>query len=303
MSADTQSTLENLEKILVNEQGEFPLYKRYRALFSLKGLGSKEAIQIIIKATKKEKDSELFKHELAYCLGQLQNPEAIALLEDLVRDEDEFIMVRHEAAEALGAISDERSIQFLKTFIGGSCKELSETCYLAAKKIEYNKETEIKHENLYGSVDPTPPANEELNVKQLRDILLDQNADLWERYRSMFRLRDIASKEAVLALCDALLQDKTSALFRHEICFVFGELQDKLTADALQKTLANTSEAPMVRHEAAEALGSIAESYVSSALKHYSEDPVAVVRESCIVALDMNEYQNSEEFQYAIIPN
>jgi len=57
----------------------------------------------------------------------------------------------------------------------------------------------------------------------------------------------------------------------------------------------------MVRHEAAEALGGIATPEVLPHLKEYVAHPSApaVVRESCQVALDMYEYENSDQFQYA----
>ena len=55
----------------------------------------------------------------------------------------------------------------------------------------------------------------------------------------------------------------------------------------------------MVRHEAAEALGSIGKEECLSVLQRYSEDGERVVKESCEVALDMLEYESSEQFQYA----
>jgi len=59
----------------------------------------------------------------------------------------------------------------------------------------------------------------------------------------------------------------------------------------------------MVRHEAAEALGSLGdEEGVEATLKKFLHDKEAVVRESCIVALDMAEYEKSNETEYALIP-
>lgn len=59
----------------------------------------------------------------------------------------------------------------------------------------------------------------------------------------------------------------------------------------------------MVRHEAAEALGAIASPEVVDVLKSYLNDEVDVVRESCIVALDMYDYENSNELEYAPTAN
>lgn len=59
----------------------------------------------------------------------------------------------------------------------------------------------------------------------------------------------------------------------------------------------------MVRHEAAEALGSLGEEEgVEDVLKGFLEDPVEVVRESVVVALDMAEYERSGEVEYALVP-
>ena len=55
----------------------------------------------------------------------------------------------------------------------------------------------------------------------------------------------------------------------------------------------------MVRHEAAEALGSIASAKSLPLLEKYSKDKEDIVRESCCVALDIHDYFNSTEFQYA----
>lgn len=91
-----------------------------------------------------------------------------------------------------------------------------------------------------------------------------------------------------------------SALFRHEIAFVLGQLQCPETASALQKVLDNEKEHDMVRHECAEALGAIASPECLEALQpHLNPEVPRVVRESCEVALDMCEYENSTELQYA----
>ena len=90
-----------------------------------------------------------------------------------------------------------------------------------------------------------------------------------------------------------------SALFRHEIAYVLGQIQSDACVHQLYESLADTQEAPMVRHECAEALGAIATPETTKLLQNYLNDTERVVRESCIVALDMSEYENSDQFQYA----
>lgn len=90
-----------------------------------------------------------------------------------------------------------------------------------------------------------------------------------------------------------------SALFRHEIAFVLGQLQEQVSVPHLRASLENPEENEMVRHECAEALGAIAHPDCVNILNDHLNDGKRVVRESCVIALDMCEYENSPEFQYA----
>lgn len=121
----------------------------------------------------------------------------------------------------------------------------------------------------------------------------------------MFALRDYggASRDAVLALAEGFADE--SALFRHEIAYVFGQLSSPHSIPSLLKVLRDQGEEEMVRHEAAEALGGIAsdgvegderdeglpEGGVLQILREWAvkEDAPLVVRESCQVAIDMWE--------------
>lgn len=137
---------------------------------------------------------------------------------------------------------------------------------------------------------------------------MDTAQPLFMRYRAMFALRDLASPPsrptavpAVLALAKGLAD--SSALFRHEIAFVFGQLSHPASIPALTEALSNVEEASMVRHEAAEALGSLGEEEgVEEILKRFLNDKEKVVRESVIVALDMAEHEQSGNAEYALIP-
>lgn len=163
----------------------------------------------------------------------------------------------------------------------------------------------------FSSIDPAPPlpaATLKQSISDLRAILLDGSLPLFQRYRAMFALRDLASPPdlptavpAVEALACGF--DDPSALFRHEIAFVFGQLSHPASIPSLTATLSKLDEASMVRHEAAEALGSLGEEPgVEDILKRFLDDPEQVVRDSVIVALDMAEYEKSGEMEYAMIP-
>lgn len=146
-------------------------------------------------------------------------------------------------------------------------------------------------------MDPAPPSSNK-NIPDLKQTLLDESLPLFQRYRAMFALRDISSDEAIEALGAGLLEGK-SALFRHEVAFIMGQLQKPHSVTYLKQSLENRTENEMVRHECAEALGAIATQDCMEVLEKYLNDGKQVVKESCEVALDMSEYENSPEFQYA----
>jgi deoxyhypusine monooxygenase len=165
----------------------------------------------------------------------------------------------------------------------------------------------------FASVDPAPPvhktAQKKADIDELRTTLLDTRLPLFQRYRAMFALRDLASPPdlptavpAVQALASGF--GDPSALFRHEIAFIFGQLSHPASIPSLVAALSNTKEASMVRHEAAEALGSLGdEEGVEEVLRQFLNDPEQVVRESVVVALDMAEFEKNGELEYAMVPD
>ncbi|CAL8395649.1 unnamed protein product [Boreogadus saida] len=275
------------------------LSQRFRALFTLRNLGGSEAIEWISKTFVDE--SALLKHELAYCLGQMQDRQAIPTLTAVLKDTKQDPMVRHEAGEALGAIGDPEVLPILEEYSKDPVIEVAETCQLALRRLEWlqsggSAEDGAADKNPYSSVDPAPPAAKK-SIPELRTSLLDETLPLFERYRAMFALRNNGSEEAVLALGDGL--QCSSALFRHEIGYVLGQMQHPASVPALRAALERSGESPMVRHEAAEALGSIGQEECLEVLQRHCGDSERVVKESCEVALDMLEYESSGQFQYA----
>lgn len=201
--------------------------------------------------------------------------------------------------EALGAIGHPDVIPILKKYLNDPVVEVAETCQIALDRIQWMQlpeKQQIIDENPYASVDPTPPATSK-DVEQLTGTLLDENETLYNRYRAMFALRNLRTTDSIIALTKGL--KGKSALFRHEIAFVLGQLQHECSVDALAESLQDPNENEMVRHECAEALGAIATDKCTELLKEFLADEKQVVKESCVVALDMCEYENSPEFQYA----
>lgn len=203
----------------------------------------------------------------------------------------------------MGAIGHPSVIALLEKYTKDPVIEVSETCEIALDRVKWLKEKKAENivdDNPFASVDPSPPSTTK-NCDELKAILLNEQETLFNRYRAMFSLRNLRSTDSVLALGAGL--KCSSALFRHEIAFVLGQLQEECSIPFLADSLKDLNENEMVRHECAEALGAIATDECISLLNEYLKDSKRVVKESCEVALDMCEYENSQEFQYANVLN
>ena len=94
----TTAPIESISEIgKVLQDKSKPLKDRFRALFTLKNLGGSEAIDLIASCF--DDGSALLKHELAYCLGQMQDKYAIPTLVTVLEDKTQEAMVRHEAGK------------------------------------------------------------------------------------------------------------------------------------------------------------------------------------------------------------
>jgi len=295
MQVASEDKIEAVGRVL-NDRSR-PLKERFRGLFTLRNIGGPVAIRCIQQCF--SDPSALLKHELAYCLGQMQDGKAIPVLKRILSDRNQEPMVRHEAGEALGAIASPDVKEILEEYAEDPVIEVAETCQLALGRLKWlaeSVELEKVSENPYACVDPAPPSQEN-DVTVLKQMLQNESLNLFDRYRAMFSLRNLNTPESILALCEGL---KTgSALFRHEVAFVLGQLQQEASIPYLQRSLEDQSENEMVRHECAEALGAIGSQTCFDILMKYLEDDKQVVKESCEIALDMCEYENSPEFQYA----
>lgn len=85
--------------------------------------------------------------------------------------------------------------------------QIAETCQIALDRMAWLRKSAAtgasseSTEKTYTTVDPAPSLTS-TDVAELKRILLDEKQSLFERYRAMFALRNIASDEAVLAICD-----------------------------------------------------------------------------------------------------
>lgn len=207
-------------------------------------------------------------------------------------------MVRHEAGEALGAIGIDDCLTPLRKHAHDAMPEVRETCLLALKRIEHLQNATGVQATEFVTVDPAPAAGID-DVADLEVQLLDETAEMFDRYRALFALRNIGGTEAVQSIAKAF--GCGSALLKHEVAFVLGQMQHPEAIGALQSALQDREENPMVRHEAAEALGSIAEDSCIALLEQHCQDPEPIVAESCVVALDMLDHERSTAFEYVAV--
>jgi len=114
---------------------EEKMFQRMRALFALRNIGGKDAVEALAAAF--ESKSALLKHEIAYVMGQMQDSHAVPHLIERLADLEEDVMVRHEAAEALGAIGDRTALGVLEQFVDDEEIVVSESCEVALDLLEW----------------------------------------------------------------------------------------------------------------------------------------------------------------------
>ncbi|EJW05290.1 hypothetical protein EDEG_00648 [Edhazardia aedis USNM 41457] len=305
-----------------------PIKHRMRAMFYLRNVPSFESIKAISTIFKDK--SVLLKHEGAYVLGQMLVKESLKILLDVLKDEEQDEIARHEAGEALGnfvelfseenisssqnenkkSAKDENRITYneiletLKKYSEHKIAPIRETCYIALKKHEEYQKIKSEDNSFkpilspFLSHDPAYPYIKK-DFDSVSKIYLDAEECLYKRYKAMFYLRNLNTKESIEKIGEAI-NDK-SALFKHEIAFVFGQMRNKLSIPYLKCLLEDENEHGMVRHEAAEALGAIGSEESLDIVLKFINDSVDVVRESVEVAIDIHDYETGLDEEYAIL--
>lgn len=133
-------TIDDLRSIYLDEQRS--LFDRYRALFTLRNIGNSEAVKVICEGLfGSSSDSALFKHEVAFVLGQMQSLESVEALSRKLADCEENEIVRHECAEALGSIGES---EIIRNYLDDQSRIVRESCQVALDMAEYeNDETQF----------------------------------------------------------------------------------------------------------------------------------------------------------------
>lgn len=89
--------------------------------------------------------SALFRHEVAYILGQTQHTSAVSQLDRSLRKTSESAMVRHECAEALGAIATHECTHALGEFVQDDERLVRESCEVALDMCDYESSGQFQY--------------------------------------------------------------------------------------------------------------------------------------------------------------
>jgi len=75
-----------------------PIAARMRAIFYLRSMGESRAenAEILCEALRNESGTALFRHEIAYVLGQMQEASAVPTLQAILENVKDDVVVRHE---------------------------------------------------------------------------------------------------------------------------------------------------------------------------------------------------------------
>lgn len=133
LAASKEASVDELQKKLMDPSAS--LFNRYRAMFALRNLNTDASAMALV--TGFEDPSALFRHEIAYVLGQMQRSVTAEALSTVLRNLGEHAMVRHEAAEALGAIGGDLATAVLTEFTNDPEQVVQESCHVALNIIDY----------------------------------------------------------------------------------------------------------------------------------------------------------------------
>lgn len=282
--------LSELSKLLLSKNTS--ISKKMRALFTLRNIHTDESASIIAQAFSDK--SVLLRHELAYVLGQMRRISSVKSLIQVLEDENEDEIVRHEAGEALANYQNKDHIKILERFVTHKSTPLRETCILGIKKI--GSAERCNEVSKFLSVDPAPVAK--TTLEEARKHFTNSSADMYDRYKTMFFLRDLMTEDAVEVLVKGFSEE--SALFKHEVAFVLGQMQLEAAVPFLVRVLNDREEHDMVRHECAEALGAIGTEEARKELQPLLRSSIEILRESAEVALDICSYKMCKEDEYCL---
>ena len=127
---------------LINDES-LSLFDKYRVMYSLRKDGGGEAVDALISSFGSK--NVLYRHELAFVLGQIKNKTAIPALSKLLADTNENGIVRHECTEALTQIAiEERNtpvssdcLKIIRRFENDKEQLVRESCAVSLEELKH----------------------------------------------------------------------------------------------------------------------------------------------------------------------
>ena len=151
------------------------------------------------------------------------------------------------------------------------------------------------------SADIQEPETTNSTILSLKKSLCSEATPLPVRFRALFSLKHLATtsdaQDAVAAIqAIAAGFASPSALLKHELAYCLGQTKNDAATNPLRQVLSDLDEDPMCRHEAAEALGALGNLESLEILKEFRDraDEQVVVTETCEIAIDRIEWENSQ---------
>jgi deoxyhypusine monooxygenase len=131
------------------------------------------------------------------------------------------------------------------------------------------------------------------DVEILKQLLLDDTKDIKKRMGCLFKLRTLATFDAIKALEEVLVKEKSSDLIRHECCYCFGQMigteenKQEIASFLNKEVFENPKKyASIVLHEAAEALGNINTDNNIVLLEKFLNYEDDIIKETCEIAVE-----------------
>jgi len=267
LSNTAQSKMKSVQEcytILSSETSS--CFERYNCLGLLRTHGNDEAAQALADAYPHLGTSELCRHDVMYCIGQMRRENSLDFLMKHLRDTSEYGIVRHEAAEAMSNFFDLKD-SIVKVYDELLATEpempeiLKSTLVVAREKMLTYSESTRFGKKFLGTIEPAEPMDRleicEMMLKHFGNTqdseFLVTETEFWglvrklalldistlgeyNKHRVAYFLRDTASDpknpgcaEAVKLLEDLMRRENwavTTALLRHEVAFIFGQVYD-----------------------------------------------------------------------------
>lgn len=288
--------------------------EKYETMMMLRTINTDEAAKVLEDGYKYLGDSELLRHDVMYCMGQMKAKNSLDFLIGKMNDPQELSIVRHEAGEALANIHElkDQIMPHMEKHWDTEDELLRSTVHVGLGKLR-NFTPASKYGKKYcGTIEPAEPFDEEEIRAYIKSLGLENPKDLAElqnvtetlllkpyaeinefyKYRMVYFLRDLKDKRSKEILCKLLKKENRpviSPLLRHELCFIFGQINegDPLIQDTLKTLSLDVSEHPVVRHEAILSFYDVTkdESFIQQFVNH----PNQLIQESVLVAIKIGE--------------